>query len=47
MGDVTRAATLVNDAFAAGAELDVMTHADADLAAVRPDSIYRAFARVK
>ena len=45
-GDVTRGATLLSAAFASGAELDVLTHADPDLRHTRPDSIYRVFARV-
>ena len=46
LGDFARASSLQTAAFAGGAELDVMTHTDPDLRAIRPDSIYRAFARV-
>ena len=45
-GDLARAASLQSAAYASGAEFDVMTHADPDRRAIRPDSIYRAFARV-
>jgi tetratricopeptide (TPR) repeat protein len=47
LGETSRATALVNEAFAAGAEYDVLTHADTDLAVVRPDSLYRSFARVR
>ena len=45
-GDLARAASLQAAAFGSGAEFDVLTHVDPDLRAIRPDSIYRAFARV-
>ncbi|HUQ81055.1 MAG TPA: BTAD domain-containing putative transcriptional regulator [Gemmatimonadaceae bacterium] len=47
LGDRSRASSLALAAFASGAELDVMTHADPDLRAIQPDSIYRSFARVE
>jgi hypothetical protein len=45
-GDREGAALHLNSAFAAGAEFDVLTHADADLRSIKPDSAYRVFARV-
>jgi DNA-binding SARP family transcriptional activator len=44
LGDRRRASALLVSAFQKGLEFDVMTHADPDLLAIRPDSIYRAFA---
>ena len=44
LGDRTGASALLVAAFQEGLEFDVMTHADPDLLAIRPDSIYRAFA---
>jgi hypothetical protein len=44
-GDLADAVALQSAAFASGAEFDVMTHADPDLRAVRPDSVYRSFVR--
>jgi tetratricopeptide (TPR) repeat protein len=46
LGEVARATTLMNAAFAAGSEYDVMTHTDWDLRVISPDSIYEAFAQV-
>ena len=44
LGDRKQASALLASAFQQGLEFDVMTHADPDLLAIRPDSIYRAFA---
>jgi hypothetical protein len=46
LGDTGRAAVLLHAAFSAGVEFDVMTHADMELARIRPDSVYRRFARI-
>ena len=47
LGDRSAASALLTSAFANGLEFDVMTHADPDLARLRPDSVYRAFALVR
>ena len=47
LGDRSVGSALLTSAFANGLEFDVMTHADPDLAGLRPDSIYRAFALVR
>jgi TolB-like protein len=45
LGDSARAASLLTAAFAAGAEFDVMTHADIELSHLDPDRVYLMFAR--
>lgn len=45
LGRVPEASRILNTAFDAGSEFDVLTHADPDLRRLRPDSIYRVFAR--
>ena len=45
LGDVDAAARSLNTAFGAGNEFDVMTHTDPDLRRLKPDSMYRVFAR--
>jgi DNA-binding SARP family transcriptional activator/tetratricopeptide (TPR) repeat protein/TolB-like protein len=47
LGDDDRARSLLAAAFASGTEFDVMTHTDPDLLRIRPESVYRAFARVE
>jgi DNA-binding SARP family transcriptional activator len=47
LSERSAASSLLMSAFASGLEFDVMTHADPDLARLRPDSIYRAFALVR
>ncbi len=44
LGDTARATTLLTAAYADGLEFDILTHADRDLSAIRPDSLYRVFA---
>jgi DNA-binding SARP family transcriptional activator len=44
LGDRDRASALLVSAFRRGLEFDIMTHADPDLRAIKPDSIYRRFA---
>ena len=47
LGDRVAASRHLIDAFAAGFALDVMTHADPDLAGLNPDSLYRAYSQAR
>jgi hypothetical protein len=47
LGDGAIAVSMLNAAFASGLEYDVLTHADVDLASIKPDSLYRVYARAK